>query len=65
MICATWNSTTNRLNDPFIDNRQIGASNGGAPMSKRLSLSQVQWPPLVEFDTTVRHFDGLEAVWSP
>jgi hypothetical protein len=29
MICATWNPATNRLSEPFVDNRQIGTSNGG------------------------------------
>ena len=29
LVCATWNRSTNRLDDPFVDGRQIGASNGG------------------------------------
>jgi len=29
MVCATWNRSSNRLDDPFVDSRQIGTSNGG------------------------------------
>jgi hypothetical protein len=29
MVCATWNPVAGRLNEPSVDNRQIGTSNGG------------------------------------